>query len=47
MRRNTNSTLKTNLDKNEKDKNKKAINYESYNLFEMIGGQKLFFCKSK
>ena len=47
MRRNTNSTLKTDLDKNEKDKNKKAINYESYNLFEMIGGQKLFFCKSK
>ena len=33
MRRNTNSTLKTDLDKNEKDKNIKEINYESYNLF--------------
>ena len=49
IRRNTDSSLKIDIDKNKKDKHikEKLINYESYNLFEMIGSQKLFFCKSK
>ena len=42
IRRNTNSRLNNDLKTTEK-----LINYENYNLFEMILSQKLFFCKSK
>ena len=52
VRRNTNATLiyETEEKKEEKEKKgtkKKLIDYSSYNIFEMIGNLKIFFCKSK
>ena len=48
-RRDTNSTLNIDLSNFKKNTNKKqkSIDYESYNLFEIIGSYTLFFCKSK
>ena len=48
-RRDTNSILNIDLSKIKKNTNKKqkSIDYESYNLFEIIGSYTLFFCKSK
>ena len=46
-RRDTNSTLNIDLEKIKKNKKQKSIDYESYNLFEVICSYKLFFCKSK
>ena len=46
---NTNPIYNSNLEENNKDKNKKEklINYSSFNLFDMIKSYKLFCCKTK
>ena len=48
-RKNSKASLSTDLEKIQKEQNKieNLVNYENYNLLEMIGSQKLFFCKSK
>jgi len=48
-RKNSKASLSTDLEKIQKEQNKleKLVNYDNYNLLEMIGSQKLFFCKSK
>ena len=48
-RKNSKASLSTDLEKIQKEQNKieKIVNYDNYNLLEMIGSQKLFFCKSK
>ena len=45
-RKNSKATIKTGIPK-DKNKIEELINYENFNLFEMIGSHKLFFCKSK
>ena len=45
-RKNSKATIKTDIPK-DKNKIEELINYENFNLFEMIGSHKLFFCKSK
>jgi hypothetical protein len=46
MRRNTKTELIYEIEE-KNDSNKKLIDYSSYNIFEMIGNLKIFFCKSK